>query len=395
VRFRLWRKWWGAHLTSLRNGIRDPLQQSDAWRLAYRKGTSGFLLITALVWVVGCGKDESGKDSTPVPEVTVTTVRKGTVTQNLFVSGNLVALPNRDAKISALVPGRIQSVKVAEGDFVQSGQDLAQLDNPSLHDQFAQAEATITQAKANVENAKIAAERAEGLLSRGIAARKEVEDAKTQLSVNQAQLKQAEAAASAARTQAERLTIRAPFAGTVVHRFLGAGEQVDGTSAQPVLEIADIGTLELLGTVPASRLSAIPKGTRFSFQTSAVPDATFAAHIIDALPAVDPATDNGAVRIRIENGKHLLKLGMFVSVELPLKQSASGLIVPKQAVYPDESGQPHLYKVKGDEAEFVPVEIGVQTKDEAQILSGVQAGDTVILAGGYGLPEKAKVRLKP
>ena len=111
--------------------------------------------------------------------------------------------------------------------------------------------------------------------------------------------------------------------------------------------------------------------------------------------AVDPATDNGSVRIRIDNSKHLLKLGMFVSVELPLKQTASSLVVPRQAIYPDESGEPHVYRVKGDEAEFVPVQLGIQTKDEAQILSGAQEGDTVILSGGYGLPDKARVHSKP
>jgi len=354
-----------------------------------------FLLVVLLAFPVGCGKAESAKDETPLSVVTVTTVKRGAVAQSIVVSGNLVALPNRDAKIAALVPGRIQSVLVTEGSFVQAGQVVAELDSTSLRDQLVQAEAAVSQAKANIENARIAADRAEGLLQRGIAARKEVEDAKTQLSVDDAQLKQAEAAASAARTQMARSALRAPFAGIVVHRFLGVGEQVDGTSGQPVLEIADIGSLELLGSAPASRLSAIPKGTTFSFQTPSVPRAAFPAHIIDTLPAVDPATDNGAVRIRIDNAQHLLKLGMFVSIELPLKESPRDLVVPRQAVYPDENGEPHVYRVKGDEAEFVPVQLGIQTKDSVQILSGVGEGDTVILAGGYGLPAKVRVRVKP
>jgi len=51
--------------------------------------------------------------------------------------------------------------------------------------------------------------------------------------------------------------------------------------------------------------------------------------------------------------------------------------------------------VTGDEATFVPVQLGIQTKDQAQITSGVEDGDTIILSGGYGLPEKTKVRTKP
>jgi len=354
------------------------------------------LTVAALLAVTnGCSKSDSTNEATLIPEVTVTTVRRGSIVQNLTVSGNLTALPNRDAKIAALVPGRIERVLVTEGDSVHSGQLVAQVDPVSLRDQLVQADAAVSQARANVENARIAAERTEGLLQRGIAARKEVEDAKTQLSVNEAQLKQAEAARSAAHTQVNRSELRSPFAGTVVHRFLGVGEQVDGTSGQPVVEIADIGTLELLGTVPASRLSEIQKGARFSFQTAAVPEASFSARVIDVLPAVDPVTDNGTVRVRIDNAKRLLKLGMFLTVDLSLKQTSTSLVVPKQAVYPDEAGEPHVYKVTGDEATFVPVQLGIQTKDQAQITSGVEDGDTIILSGGYGLPEKTKVRTKP
>src|SRR5262249_47001028 len=150
------------------------------------------------------------------------------------VSGNLAAPPNRDAKIAALVPGKIKQVLVAEGISVREGQELAKLDNASLVDQLRQAEAAVAQAKANSENRRMSAQRNEGLLQRGIAARKELEDARTQLAVNESLLKQAEAVRSAAQTQVARSVLRAPFAGTVVHRFLGAGEQVDGTSGQPV-----------------------------------------------------------------------------------------------------------------------------------------------------------------
>jgi membrane fusion protein (multidrug efflux system) len=160
------------------------------------------------------------------------------------------------------------------------------------------------------------------------------------------------------------------------------------------VEVASIDKLELLGTVPAYRLSEIKAGDEFPFQTSAVPEAKFTAQLISVLPAVDPATNNGTVRIRLGNPKHQLKLGMFISVNLPLKQSGPRLVVPRQAIYPDESGEPHVYKIAGDKAESVPVQLGAQSKDLIEIVSGVQEGDTVILTGGYGLPEKAKVHVK-
>jgi multidrug efflux pump subunit AcrA (membrane-fusion protein) len=69
--------------------------------------------------------------------------------------------------------------------------------------------------------------------------------------------------------------------------------------------------------------------------------------------------------------------------------------VPKQAVYPNETGEPHVYKVTGDEAQSMPVKVGVQAGDKAEILEGVNEGDTIVVSGGYGLPEKSKVHVKP
>jgi len=349
--------------------------------------------------IAGCSKhssqDKEEPDASgPEPEVTAAKVQRAPITQNLIVSGNLTALPNRDAKVAALVPGRIAHVLVVEGDQVKEGDPLAELDNTLLKEQERQAEAAVAQAKASADNARVAAEREESLLGRGISSRKEVEDARTQVAVTIAALNQASAALATARVQVARSTIRAPFTGTVVKRFMAAGEQVDGTAAQPIAEVAQIETLELMGTIPAPRLSEIRVGESFSFTTSALPDMQLAARVVSILPAVDPATNNGTVRIRAENPRRLLKLGQFLSLDLPVKQKGPRLVVPKQAIYPDESGEPHVYKLTGDTAEAIPVKVGVQSGDKAEILEGVKEGDTVVVTGGYGLPEKSKVRVK-
>jgi RND family efflux transporter MFP subunit len=311
-----------------------------------------------------------------------------------MVSGNLAALPNRDSKIAAQTAGRIAKVMVVEGDQVKEGQILAEVDCTLLKEQERQAEAALAQAKASAENSRLAAEREESLLGRGISSRKEVEDARTQLAVNSAAVHQAEAGLTSAQATVSRCRLSAPFEGTVVKRFVNAGEQVDGTAAQPVIEVASIETLELMGTVPASRLSEIKVGEAFSLETSEVPDTKFTARVVTILPAVDPATNNGTVRIRVDNAKRLLKLGQFLSISLPLREGGTRLVVPSQAVYPDESGEPHVYRVSGDDAESVAVKLGVQGGGKAEILEGVKEGDVVVVTGGYGLPEKSKVHVK-
>lgn len=363
---------------------------------------SGGLAWLALFGVLaaGCGSsrqdpdDEGGSPSTAVPEVTLVKVERKAIADELTASGNLAAPPNRDARIGALVAGRIIEIAVSEGDEVSPGQPLVRIDDAPFREQQRQAEAGVAQAQANVENARLAAQREEDLLGRGIASRKEVENARTQLAVSQAALRQAEASLEAARTVAGRAVLRAPFRGTVVRRFLGVGEQVDGAGNQPVVEVANIDVLELLAAVPASRLSALRLGERFAFQTSAAPGKTFHAAVVAVFPAVDPATNTGTARIRVENPGHDLKLGMYLSISVPMREAGLRLVVPLKAIYPDEGGEPHVYKVTGDQAQAVPVRVGIQGRELAEIISGVAEGDSVILEGGYGLPKTATVRVK-
>jgi len=379
-------------------GLRLVLLSPTAYAVGYRSAArfaSFVVVLLTLVALTTCSTHHGEEvDTTAIPEVTVAKVQRVRLQTKIVVNGNLAGLPNRDAKLAPLVPGRIARVLVTEGDRVSAGQVLAELENAQLKDQERQAEAAVAQAEANLENARASAKRNENLLQRGIAARKEVEDARTQLAVSEAAHRQASAAFSVAKSQLGRAEIRAPFAGTVVRRFLGVGDQVDGSGGQPVVEVAAIEALELLGTVPANRLNDIKTGETFKFTTDAAPGATFEARVVAALPAVDPATNNGTVRVRIQNPKRLLKLGQYLSLELPSKESSPRLVVPKQAIYPGESGEPHVYVVKGEEADMAPVVVGAQTGEQAEIIAGVSDGDSVIVNGGYGLPEKSKVRVK-
>jgi multidrug efflux pump subunit AcrA (membrane-fusion protein) len=118
------------------------------------------------------------------------------------------------------------------------------------------------------------------------------------------------------------------------------------------------------------------------------------SRIVAISPAVDPTTNVGLVRIRIANGAGLLRLGMFLTADVPLESHHNVLVAPVEAVYRDQEGRPEIYKVEGESAEAVPVRLGLETKERVELLSGAQQGETVILGGGYGLPAHAKVKVK-
>ncbi|MGC2507894.1 MAG: efflux RND transporter periplasmic adaptor subunit [Candidatus Acidiferrales bacterium] len=338
--------------------------------------------------------DDRAGDASVNAEVTVTKVVRADISQTVQLTGTAAALPNDDVKVSALVAGRIAELKVAEGDRVHAGEILAQLDDHSYHDQLRQAEAAEQQAKANIENAQLTEQRNQDLFQRGIAARKDLEDAKTQQSVAAAALQQAEAALSIARLQLARTEIASPLNGIVAKRFASVGEQVDGTAAQPIVEVANIREIEFLGNAPAMYLGKMRRGEVVDVTSDALPGRKFQGHVVAISPSVDPSTGVGLARIDIPNSDGQLRLGIFLSANIPIATRANALCVPPQAVYRDESGQTRVYVVKGGTATAVPVTLGIETKNLVQLSSGATEGETVILTGGYGLPDTAKVQIQ-
>ncbi len=349
--------------------------------------------------VAGCSRggaadDAAAKSDAAVAEVTVTKVGRAEIQRIVTVTGSLAALPNQDVRVSSLVPGRIAELRVAEGDTVRAGEVLAKIDERPFRDQLRQAEAAAEQAKASLENARLNRARNETLVERGIAARKDVEDARTLESVAAATLRQSEAALALAQLQITRTEIVSPLNGMVAKRFVNVGEQVDGTNAQPVVEVANLAEVELIGNLPASYMGRMHVGDTLSITSETLPGQTLSGRVVAISPSVDPATNLGVVRIRIANAAHLLRLGMFLSAQVPIETHKNALVVPPQAIYRDEQGKAQVYVVEGDNATATDVELGIETQSGDEIVSGVKEGDTIILTGGYGLADKAKIKIK-
>lgn len=351
--------------------------------------------------LAGCGGKSAPDDAAggegaanAVAEVTVTKVVRADIRDTVAISGSVAGLPNQDVKVSSLVSGRVSELSVAEGDMVHAGQVLAKIDSHSYHDQLLQAEAAKQQAEAALENAQLSAKRNADLFQRGIAARKDMEDARMQESVTTAALRQAEAVLSIAKLQLDRTEIRSPLNGRVAKRFVSVGEQVDGTAAQPIVEVANLQEVELLGNLPAIYLAKLNRGESLEIESDAFTGRKFAGKVIAISPAVDPLTGQGVVRVRIANSEGLLRLGMFLTTQVAVEDHKNALTIPAEALYRDEKGDPQVYVVEGEKATAADVKVGIQGKERVEILEGVKEGDTVIRTGGYGLPDTAKVHVK-
>ena len=343
-----------------------------------QKKTRQILLLAAAgilpFTLAGCshsGGGGEGGDSaaTTKAEVTLAKVVRADVEQTLTADGDCgsSAESRRKSKLTrARTPGELEGI--CEGDHVKAGELIAKLDDHTYRDQMQQAEAAEAQAKATLENAKLNQTRNENLVQRGIGAGKDLEDSRMQQSVATAALQQSEAALRLARLQVSRTDIQSPISGVVVKRFVSDGEQVDGTAAQPIVEVANLQTVEFLGNAPGGNLGKLHAGEAVTVTSQAAPDKKFQGHVIAVSPAIDPATGVGLVRIRVPNTGDVLRLGTFLNADIPVDTHKKALCIPPQALYHDETGAARIYVVNKDQAVAVPVTVGIETSQLVELV---------------------------
>jgi membrane fusion protein, multidrug efflux system len=341
-----------------------------------------------------CGRHAATEEgeAAAVPTITadVGRVARQDLVEALTVRGSITAVPNEDVRISALVAGHVIALKVAEGDSVRAGEVVAEIDPHPLEDQLRQATAALSQAKAGLENARLNLARTQRLFERGIAAGKEVEDARNQEAAAQAGVDQAAAALDTAQRQVARTKVTSPIAGQVVKRLVNVGEQVDGTAAQPLLEVANLDRVELAANVPADRLASVRVGQKAEMSAEGRGD-RLVGEVIAVAPAVDPATNAATARIRVANPGRLLKVGMFAQARIAIGERKGALTVPPSALAKDEAGGAAVYVVANGLAQRTPVKIGLETSDAVEIVSGVSEGQPILTSSVHGLGEKAKL----
>jgi RND family efflux transporter MFP subunit len=354
--------------------------------------------VASALLAAACTRSGSEEEivSAEVPTISAETgaVARQDLIEPLLARGVVTALPNEDVRLAAQVPGRVVAMGVAEGDTVSRGQVVAEIETPPLEDQQRQARAALSQAKAALENARLNLARTERLFERGIAAGKEVEDARAQAAAAEAGLEEAQAGLATADRQLTRARVTSPISGQVVKRFVGVGEQVDGTAAQPLLEVANVDRVEVAARVTAEHLGRVGVGQPATVVSDAWPGRVFEGDVVAVAPAIDPATNAALVRIRVKNPGRQLKVGMFAQARIGLQERKGVLVVPPSAVSKSDEGAA-VYVVSGEQAVRTPVKIGLETPEAVEVLSGVSEGQTVLTSGIHGLGERAKLAAKP
>jgi RND family efflux transporter MFP subunit len=348
-------------------------------------------LVLGLLVLPACGKapEEVVETAEAVP-VTVAPAGAGPIRPVIAASGQVKPAAGAELLVVPPQEARIAELPKSVGDRVRRGDLLVRFEIPSLDADAASKRSDLARAQAQVESSRRAADRLAGLYQRGIAAEREVEDARRDLAQAEATVSEARSATAAADRLARREVVRAPFDGVVASRSHQPGDFVEPGGAEPILRVIDPSRLEVEAAVPSADLGNVTMGSPAEIHGGSFP--VERARVAARPAAVDSATGTAQVRLAFAVPTSLPS-GLPVEVEILGEEHPAAVLVPADAIV-QEGAQSFLFVVDAQKkAHRRAVRVGLTAGGRAEILSGVAPGDTVVVRGQTALPDGAIVEV--
>src|SRR3954466_1063993 len=333
--------------------------------------------------------------------VELATAHKASIQEQVTVVGNLIG----EATVSVVprTAGRLQTITVKLGDRVAKGQRIAQLEDFDIQEQVKQAvaaeevsAATIRQRDADLKRAETNLDRSKNLFERQLLPRQTLDDneATYQSAVAQLDLARAQNSQSKARLEELKITlsntiITSPVNGFVSKRAVDPGAFVSQNA--PIVEVVDVSTVRLVANIVEKDLRTLKPGDSAKVEVDAFPGETFAGRIARISPILDPATRTAPIEVEIPNGTARLRPGMYARVGITVNSKKEALVVPINAMV-DLGGRRGVFTPLSDNtAAFRVLQVGLETSDAVEVISGLQEGDRVITTGAASLRDGDRI----
>jgi RND family efflux transporter MFP subunit len=360
----------------------------------------------------GCQNSDSEEKITPPgskivepPTVKVITVKRGDISVPLVATGTI--FPEYESKIGPKISGTIERVYVDEGDTVQKGQPLVQLDQKNLLIAVRQgqaavrvAEAQLKEAEVKGENLKKEKERLAHLLTKNVISQQKYDDidtaylmAVTGMEVIRAQILSSRENLAMAEQKLSDTVIIAPFSGLIVKRFINQGEFVSTMPPSPLFLMMNIDNVKTEIGLPEIHIARIHIGNPVDVTVDTYPGSIFKGTVSTINPMVDPVSRAFTVKVEIPNKDHRLKPGMFARVTIYPTIHKGALIVPFKAVMKRE-GRAVVFVIEGTTVRVRKVIAGITNEQEIEMIDGVKEGEEVVTEGHYGMADNTMVRVE-
>jgi membrane fusion protein (multidrug efflux system) len=307
------------------------------------------------------GPQAGGMRGGPPPQVTLAPVRTERVSQKLEALGN--ARANESVDISSKTSNIVTSVRFRDGERVKRGQVLVQLDDAQARADVAAAQATLTESESLFN-------RSRELLNTQALSKSSFDQLEATLKANRARL-------SAANARLEDTVIRAPFSGRVGLRRVSVGTLISPGAVITTLD--DTSIIKLDFSVPENFVASLREGLSVHATAPAFPGRSFTGKVASIDSRVDMNTRSVTVRALLSNEDGALKAGMFLNVSLA-NDERTALVIPEEALTPEAERQ-FVFVVVDGKASRREVRIGGRQPGSVEIVTGLEAGEQVIVEG--------------
>lgn len=382
--------------------------------------------------LVSCGgsskvqANDPGAAASSAVSVGVVKVGRKNLERTLTLSSELV--PFQDIDVYAKEAGYVRDIKVDYGSRVEAGQVMATLEIPELQDQIQQDEAAIQTANKQISHAQNELARAKAQYTAahlnydrlnkvakekpGLVAQQEVDDwqgkdlaaeaqvdaAQSNLEVTQSQLESATAKKKHDQTLFDYTKITAPFAGVVTQRYANEGTLMQAgtnssTQAMPLVRLSQDNKFRLVIPVPESYVHYIRDGAPVKVLVPSL-NRTFPGTVVRSSRDVKEDTRTMHTEVDVENPQRVLLPGLYADATITLENKPSALAIPLQAV--DRTADSTTVDVVGpsNTIETRAVSLGVQTATDAEVISGLKEGESIVVSDRSGLRKGQAVQPK-
>ena len=339
-------------------------------------------------------QEEPKEESYGAALVTVFKVSKQRVSEKLVFTGVIEAWQTMN--VMPEIGGRIAKIYVEEGQRVQRGQLLAELDTRATRLQMEQAEAAVAVAQANYNDAHKNMERMERLIKENAVSEQQYEKIKLAFESAEAQLDQAQAALNLAKYNLDVSIMEASFSGVVASKNAEVGDVINPmmggfSPTSGVVTLMDFSRVKIEVDVSQQDVVRIDKGQPAFMSISALPGRTFPGRVSVVNMTADPTTKKFHVEVTADNPDLLLRPNTFGEITIEVSSHEDVLAVPQNAILEDK----YVFVVNEDNTvRRQEVSLGLENTDRVEILSGIQPGDRVVVEGSYGLDDGAKIEIK-
>ena len=300
-----------------------------------------------------------GSNRLPVEAIIV---KPGALDNILIITGSILA--NESLELKTEVSGKITRVNFKEGSVVKRGDLLVQINDEEIR-------ALLEKQRFNQKLNKDIEFRQRQLLKKEAISQEEYDNALNRFNTTISDIKLLEA-------QLQKTKVIAPFDGVIGLRYVSNGAYI--SPATTIATLYNNSPAKIEFAVPSRYSAQISNGKKINFTIENDTARIFHGEVYALEPHIDQETRTLKLRALADNSNGVLLPGQFVKVDLVLGSKADAILVPTQAIIPEQSGQ-KVYIANGGKAKEINVQTGIRTNLQVEVVSGLHPGDTIIITG--------------